>query len=303
MSVETGFYYTHWNFDAESKSSYISVPLRMTAQPFKNLSMEVTIPYVYQKNVSVISIGGHAFSGTNGQGMGSPSRNQQGSSQGAGLSLENLPANNQIKKGPPSNDNPSVNNNNNSSGNNNNDKDETNKANIQSTKNISESENGLGDIYLLFSSDFQNFFNRFPNYVPTPDIYAGIKLPTADDAKGLGTGKYDYTLGLTLNWDWGRAGCYLFGDYTWVGDMEDENFKNISCFGAGANVDLTQKMSILIDLSGCTALYPDVSSHFSLQIGIKRNIYHQYWIQSSGLVGLNKRSPDYGFGLSFGKAF
>jgi hypothetical protein len=291
ISVDTGFHYTRGDFGTDNSTTYISTPLHIKLQPLKFLVTEITIPYIYQKRTDIITIGGLPFSGSQGQGFGSTSygggqgggphsQNQQGSGQGLNKSL--------------SIDKKSL--------------EKINAAGIDpndpaSIKSLSESVHGIGDIYLLFSSDFHNFFSHFSPYIPTIDFSAGIKLPTAETEKRLGTGEYDYTLGLSLTWDLGKTEYYLYGDYIWVGDTPNEAFENIYCFGCGIGIDLNLIYTLMSDLSGCTALYSDVSPHYSFDLGIKRKIFKHYWIHGYGVIGLNDESNDYGFGLSIGIDF
>jgi len=228
-SVDTGFHYVRGDFGTENSTTYISTPLHIKSQPFKYLTTEITIPYIYQKRVNFFTIGGRP--GSPGHAFGSPSINSYGSGKGAGGSqFQNQQGGAQANKnGPPFETNAT---------------DQGKAAGIDPngpilTESLSESVHGIGDIYLLFSSDLHDFFNHFSPYVPTIDFSAGIKLPTAETEKGLGTGEYDYTLGLTLTWVFGKAEYYLYGDYTWAGDMPDEAFENVFCFGGGTEIDLS----------------------------------------------------------------
>jgi hypothetical protein len=174
---------------------------------------------------------------------------------------------------------------------------------IKNMKSINDNVHGIGDIYLYFSSDFHDFFTMFPRHIPTIDLSVGIKLPTADNEKGLGTGEYDYTLGLTLTWVLGKAEYYLYGDHTWVGDMPDEAFENVSCFGFGTEIDLSPVYTLMVDLSGCTSLFKNGSSHYSFELGINRKMFKNYFINGYGLIGFNEQSSDHGLGLSVGMDF
>lgn len=288
ISIDAGFHLTQGDFGTEENTTYVSSALHIKGKPFQTLIAEVTVPYIYQKGTGVITVGGQTFSGASGQGFGSPARNQYGSSHNSGMPLLNLPGSGSGPGGPPSADS--------------NQPDSTTDTTSANglTVNKNETEQGIGDIYLSFSSDFRNSFPGLPRYIPTPDFYTGLKIPTANYEKGLGTGEYDYTLGLTLSWDLGKMGCYMFGDYTWVGDTSNTDFENLTCYGGGANYDLSPKTTLLADLSGCSALHSGISPHFSLQLGIKRKVLAKYWIHGYGMSGLNEKSADYGFGLTIG---
>ncbi|MBN2373991.1 hypothetical protein JXL19_09420 [bacterium] len=272
LSFDTGFHYTNWEYGPGEKTTYISAPLHIKGQPFKHLALEMTVPYIYQKNTGMVRIGDSIYPAVSDKGNSPP----YGKTWGLKKYPYTLYSGN-IQEGV-SND-------------------------ASYIEGISDSEHGIGDIYILFSSDFNNIFKRFPNYVPAVDLYSGIKLPAASSKKGLGTGEYDYTIGLDMVWETNKIAYSLYGDYTWVGDTEYENFKNITCFGCGADIEISSNYLLILNLSGCTPVYSDGSNSYSLELGIKRKILKDHWIHFYGMAGLNEESPDYGFGLSIGFNF
>lgn len=293
-NIEAGLNYLRGDFGTDNKTTYISTPVHIRSQPFKHLVAEITVPYIYQKRPDIINIGGERgpFSRGKGHPFGSSSGNPNESGKGTGHLFQNQQASDQeIKRGPPIDTNPPENGNRAETG-------------PDDTKSVSENtHDGIGDIYLYFSSDFHDFFTMSSLHIPTIDLSVGIKLPTADTEKGLGTGEYDYTLGLTLTWILGKAEYYLYGDYTWVGDMPDETFENVSCFGCGTEIDLSSIYTLMADLSGCTSLFEDGSPHYSFELGIKRKLFKNYFINGYGLIGFNEQSSDHGLGLSIGMDF
>jgi hypothetical protein len=292
-SIDAGIHYLRGDFGTDNSTTYISTPIHIKSQPFKYLITEISIPYIYQKRIDIITIGGRPSSGSKGRRFGLFSRDQKNSGQGTGHLFQNQQVKGQrLKNGPPA-DTPT------DSGS----QAETGPDNKTCIESLNENVHGIGDIYLYFSSDLYDLFTRFSHRIPTIDLSVGIKLPVADTEKGLGTGEYDYTFGLTLTWILGKAEYYLYGDYTWVGDMPQETFENISCFGCGAEIDLSSIYTLMADLSGCTSLFEDVSPHYSFEIGIKRKISKNYWIHGYGLAGYNEQSSDHGLGLSIGMDF
>ncbi|MGA1840543.1 MAG: hypothetical protein ACMUIU_07955 [bacterium] len=296
-TIETGLNYLRGDFGTGDNTTYFSTPVHIGSHPFKYLMTEITVPYIYQKGIDVITIGGGGrgpFSGGNGYKFGSLLRNPKESGKGTGHLFQNpqLSAN-EGNKGPPGDTNPPENGK----------RAETGPDGTENTKSVSENAHGIGDIYLYLSSDFHDFFTRFSRHIPTIDLSVGIKLPTADTEKGLGTGEYDYTLGLTFRWILGKVEYYLYGDYTWVGDMPDEAFEDVFCFGGGTEIDLSSIYTLMADLSGCTSLFKDGSTHYSSELGIKRKIFKNYFINGYGLIGFDGQSSDHGLGLSVGMDF
>ncbi|MBN1226009.1 MAG: hypothetical protein JXA79_03375, partial [Deltaproteobacteria bacterium] len=249
ISLETSFHYTHDKNDTGESTTYISTPLRISGQPIKYLSLQLTIPYVYQKNAYFITVGAHQLPIDNGQnipiintgagaiGMGSgygAPPDEKGNNPGAGTGNQDTGNGNNSDAGTGNQDNGPGPQNQGDNGQQNgayndpasparymDDNDqiyENDKSDEASLQNTNETEQGIGDITLVLSYNLSSLFASYPLYLPSIDISGGLKLPTADPEKGLGTGEYDYTLGLNLTWDFGLIGTYLYGDYTWVGD-------------------------------------------------------------------------------------
>lgn len=311
ISLETSFHYTHDTNDVGESTTYISTPLRISGQPIKNLFLQMTVPYVYQKNAYFMSIGAHQLpidSGQNvpiintgagamgtGSGYGGPTSESENNpdtetgGQGNGQGQQNRANSGLSSTTRYMDDNDQAHENVESDG-----------ASLQSAK---ETEQGIGDITLLLSYNVSSLFTRYPLYLPSIDFSGGLKLPTADSEKALGTGEYDYTLGLNLSWDFGRLGAYLYGDYTWVGDTENEDFENLVCFSCGTDIELRVKNTIFIDFSGYKVLNVESFSPLSVSLGIKRNIFDSTFIHGYGMVGLNEESTDYCFGYSLSILF
>lgn len=288
LSLDTGFQVTQGEVGSEENTTYASASFHIQGKPFPIVVAELTIPYIYQKGGGVISVGGQTFAGANGQGFGAPARNQYGGCRNTRVLLRDQAGEGSGLGGSPS------------GGGNPPDGVADKAAQNACIENNNEAVQGIGDIHLSLSSDVQGLVPYLPRIIPIPDLYAGLKIPTADSHNGLGTGEYDYTLGLTLSWKAGSMGWYLSGDYTWVGDTGDTDFKNLTCYGGGADYDLSPKTAIMVDLSRCSALYTGGSPHSSLQLGIKREIGDTYWVRAYGVSGLNAGSADYGFGLTVG---
>lgn len=82
--------------------------------------------------------------------------------------------------------------------------------------------------------------------------------------------------------------------------MPDEAFEDVFCFGFGTEIDLSSIYTLMTDLSGCTTLFKDGSTHYSFELGIKRKILKNYFINGYGLIGFNGQSRDHVLGLSVG---
>ena len=168
-------------------------------------------------------------------------------------------------------------------------------------------DSGMGDIFLSFSLSPSSLIpslarDRLPPYVPSLDLSGGLKLPTADP-NSLGTGQSDFVLGIKLTWKIRSFEPYLYADHIWIGDTAEEAFENVFSFGCGTSFPVFSRNTVFIELFGCEALYPGDDSSLSFQVGMERTILSRSWIYGYGLAGLNKESPDFGFGLSTGIFF
>ena len=316
ISLETSVHYTHDTNDMGDSTTYISTPLGISGQPIKNLFLQITIPYVYQKNAYFITLGAHQLPLDNGQnipvintgagamgmgrGYGGPG-GVNGNNPDAGTGNQDTGNGNNPDAGPGNPDNGQQNGANNGlasitrylDG----------ESDVTSLQSENETEQGIGDVTLILSYNLSSFFISHPLYLPGIDISGGLKLPTADSEKGLGTGEYDYTLGLNLSWNFGLIGTYLYGDYTWVGDTENDDFENLVCFSCGADIQLWTKNTLFIDLSGYTVLHTESSPPLSVSVGLKRSIFDNTFIHGYGMVGLNEESADYCLGSSLSFLF
>ena len=69
ICLETGFHYTYDKNEEGESTTYISTPLQISGQLAKNLSLQISIPYVYQKNAYFITIGAHQLPADSGQNI------------------------------------------------------------------------------------------------------------------------------------------------------------------------------------------------------------------------------------------
>jgi len=134
------------------------------------------------------------------------------------------------------------------------------------------------------------------------DLTGNVKVATADEAKGLGTGEHDYGLALDLYRDF--DGTLLFGgaSYTMLGDSEFAPLDDVAGanFGAswrvgggslGAMYDWRQAASDTADDRS------EVTGFYAIPAGERGKL------QLYAVKGLSDGSPDWGAGVSFTRAF
>lgn len=99
-------------------------------------------------------------------------------------------------------------------------------------------EQGLGDVVL----DAEYYLLRpGDNWTPGVDLTGDIKLPTADEDKGLGTGEFDLGFGFAL-YRWISRAWIGFADFEYniVGEPSGRNFDNQVIWDVGASHRTTQ---------------------------------------------------------------
>ncbi len=157
-------------------------------------------------------------------------------------------------------------------------------------------ESGLGDIILKGS---------FYAVKDDPlDLYlvGKIKFPTADSSKGLGTGRYDETVGIelgkTLSPKWS---IFADGYYTFTGSPSGADFKNIFSFDAGVADRLTESLTGSLFYYESTPLTSGNTDLREIALNLEYKITKEVHIFGGGLAGLTTNSPDYGItgGVSF----
>jgi len=97
-----------------------------------------------------------------------------------------------------------------------------------------EANSGFGDVILR--GRYYLVEDPGPDsWIPTLAPFVKVKIPTADETKGLGTGEVDYGFG--LEWDKSFGPFFIFGDvsYTFIGDPPGQDFRDRpgASFGAG----------------------------------------------------------------------
>ena len=158
------------------------------------------------------------------------------------------------------------------------------------------SENGLGDIvlstsYLFFPAQKGGAFF---------EVTGKVKLPTADEEKGLGSGETDYTVQGDLYKPVG-TGTTLFGGigYRWRGDSDTFELED----GALANLGLSHKFSdttsggVMVNYRQSASLTGDDPLEISPFVSFK-NASKDWSVNLYGTVGLSDASPDAGVGIS-----
>jgi len=160
----------------------------------------------------------------------------------------------------------------------------------------SGSASGIGDLRLSATYAFDT---GGPLGV---DLTANVKLATADEDKGLGTGATDYGLALDLYRDFN--GTTVFGGvaYTVLGDSDFIDVDSV----AGANLGASRKLgagSLGLSYEWRQAASDGFDDRSELMAFYSARTSNDHRWQVYALAGLSDGSPDVGVGFSYTIAY
>jgi hypothetical protein len=150
---------------------------------------------------------------------------------------------------------------------------------------------GLGDVLL---KGRYNWIEQ-TDQLPFVDLVARLKLPTADENKGLGTGEADFGVGAELARRFLKDNMW-FGDlsYTFIGDPPDIDYDNRVAVELGLGHDF------LPDLMGCvfydyrSAISDGSEDAHSVSFLANYRVSKQVRTYAMIDLGLSDGAPDYG---------
>ncbi len=163
------------------------------------------------------------------------------------------------------------------------------------TEGESSKETGIGDIILRGG---KTLLPETDSGLSVNGALA-VKLPTADDSKGLGTGKADYGAFLSLHQRFDTIKLTLMTGYIKVGDLPSINLNDVFLYGIGISRSFS-RTDIYASLEGRRAVVHDADNPLEVNLGFFHALSASYSIRASTFFGLNDGGPD--FGLSTGIA-
>lgn len=153
---------------------------------------------------------------------------------------------------------------------------------------------GLGDIILrgrYYAVEEQGF-------LPLIALTGRIKVPTADEGKGLGTGALDHGYGVEISKRFGNSWIGFFdGGYNFIGDPHGRELRNQYWYDVGGGYYVTKEFLV-------SAYYEEYRSLVADFVNI-RDVFFAFnyrasdaWRFNGGVtVGLSNSAPDYGVSL------
>jgi hypothetical protein len=172
----------------------------------------------------------------------------------------------------------------------------------ESTENNMMGESGpshlnmeFGDIYLFGEINLL----KGTRVLPWVALSSQIKIPTAGSENYLGTGEFDFGIGLTFRKQ--IFSLIAFGDigYLNLGDPEDITFLNPLTFGIGVGKGISYgKYSISLYYQHYTKIYESYDAPHQVSLGLYMNIINRTYLSLISSKGLSETSPD--FNVSMG---
>lgn len=160
----------------------------------------------------------------------------------------------------------------------------------RSTAGPKRSDSGIGDLLL---DGRYHFFDETTEAFKLSG-FGGLKLPTADEDKRLGTGEFDQTLGLesgkALDELWSvHANVY----YTFIGDPPDTDLNDQFLYDLGLGYKLTEKTLATVSYQESTALVDDEDNAREIVLGANHDLASDTKAYGKTAFGLSDGSPDW----------
>ena len=157
---------------------------------------------------------------------------------------------------------------------------------------------GLGDViirgryYVVDEGD----------YVPLVAVTGRIKLPTASESRGLGTGKFDEGIGLEVSKGIGLDWLiFVDGGYTFIGKPEGTNFRDQWWYDIGLGYYVTDRWLMSVYYEEYRSIIPGLDNPRDVYVSSMYKLSAAWRITASALVGLSDGAPDFGgtIGVSY----
>lgn len=162
-----------------------------------------------------------------------------------------------------------------------------------------QTETGLGDVEASLSVDLCHGSDS----AWSVSASGFVKLPTADEDKGLGTGKADYGVALDFSRKFDRFVPALGLGYRVVGNPAGADLKNYAygTVGLGYWVTDDTNLNLTFEIDQRSSATSNVDNELSL--GLNHHFAQAWDLELHLLAGLSTAAPDFGCGASLRYSF
>ena len=130
------------------------------------------------------------------------------------------------------------------------------------------------------------------------DVGVIVKFATASVQKGLGTGKYDYSIQSAIGREMAGFNATLTGGYTFVGKVEGQDYHNAFYGSLDLAYDVTKATSVGVTYSHGASIVPGSPASRDAQLYVTFKPSKRTKIEVYYLKGWTTQSPDRGAGIS-----
>lgn len=159
-------------------------------------------------------------------------------------------------------------------------------------------QSGLGDI---IAAAVFNVLDNPDGFVV--DLTGKVKLPTASESKGLGSGKTDYAVQTNVDYHFGAPYASFGLGYRWLGEPSGVDYKNVIYGSFGGGYTLSDKAEIGLSYDWATAAVSGSSKPQEVSVFGSYRLSNSYKLSAVLYGGLSNASPDVGGGLTLNYYF
>ena len=141
----------------------------------------------------------------------------------------------------------------------------------------------------------------FPSIQPAGclDLTGRVRLPTGDEAKGIGNGTTDYVAQGEIGWDGRRGGVYVSGGRRFLEATATAARVDGWQASAGFWRNIGRRSVFGAQASWRDAAVAGDTEPRSVDLYLTRRLSTGWKMEVSGSAGLSEASPDYAAGLNF----
>jgi len=153
-----------------------------------------------------------------------------------------------------------------------------------------ETHSGLGDIILRG----RYYLVEERDYVPLIAITGRLKIPTASEGKGLGTGALDHGYGVEMSKLIGEKWlAFLDGGYNFIGNPDGVELQNQYWYDVGAGYYFTKNLLGSVYFEEYRALVPGLVNIRDFFFAMNYKASAAWRINGGVAVGVSNGAPDY----------
>lgn len=123
-----------------------------------------------------------------------------------------------------------------------------------------------------------------------------LKIPTVDEARGLGTGETDYGGFLGAHQRAGSVNFSLLGGYIKVGDTPSTDYNDILLYSLGVSKLFGTRGAYAV-IEGRRATVPGAKNPREISVGYFEVFSARWALRGHAFAGLNDGGPDFGLGV------